>query len=386
MSSKLPIVCWGCGEYGDIFVDYMEKYGYDEYFSIEYFLDKCPTKKFRSYKCFPIYEEFVKGKIVLITNVRYKTEIVNQCISWGLTENETVFTLASISRLFSLYERTIGYKSPVLKLSFDNFGDIPQEIFLYALMKRYRIVIDNKNPDVSISSVFGNKIISPDVIRILYTGENIRPNLTDYDYNIGFDHCTDERYLRWPLYFLYHHSYIRALSEYRRFDIDSFMQRSFASRVVSKDKAHFREEFFEALNKRRYVASGGKLKNNLSGLLPVKDKNGFIKKYKFNLAFENASYPGYATEKIIQAFAAGCIPVYWGDPSIDEQFNNKTFINVRSEDSVEQIIEKIIYISERSEEIEKMFIQAPVINTVKPLKQLSEFLYKSITCGGKARL
>ena len=52
MSSKLPIVCWGCGEYGDIFVDYMEKYGYDEYFSIEYFLDKCPTKKFRSYKCF----------------------------------------------------------------------------------------------------------------------------------------------------------------------------------------------------------------------------------------------------------------------------------------------------------------------------------------------
>jgi len=34
------------------------------------------------------------------------------------------------------------------------------------------------------------------------------------------------------------------------------------------------------------------------------------------------------TEKIVEAFAANCIPIYWGDPSISKVFNSKAFINV----------------------------------------------------------
>jgi hypothetical protein len=38
--------------------------------------------------------------------------------------------------------------------------------------------------------------------------------------------------------------------------------------------------------------------------------------YRFQLCFENDLYPGYVTEKPIDAWAAGCIPVWWGsDPA-----------------------------------------------------------------------
>lgn len=45
-------------------------------------------------------------------------------------------------------------------------------------------------------------------------------------------------------------------------------------------------------------------------------KNRWLKNYKFNICFENGSSPGYITEKLFQAYAGGCIPIYWGDISL----------------------------------------------------------------------
>lgn len=44
------------------------------------------------------------------------------------------------------------------------------------------------------------------------------------------------------------------------------------------------------------------------------DKLATIRNYKFALCFENGSYPGYVTEKIIDCLVAGVIPVYRGAP------------------------------------------------------------------------
>lgn len=49
---------------------------------------------------------------------------------------------------------------------------------------------------------------------------------------------------------------------------------------------------------------------------PVADKLATIRNYKFALCFENGSYPGYITEKIIDCLVAGVIPVYRGAPDI----------------------------------------------------------------------
>lgn len=52
------------------------------------------------------------------------------------------------------------------------------------------------------------------------------------------------------------------------------------------------------------------------------DKLATISNYKFALCFENGSYPGYITEKIIDCFVAGVIPVYRGAPDTERWIPN----------------------------------------------------------------
>jgi hypothetical protein len=58
------------------------------------------------------------------------------------------------------------------------------------------------------------------------------------------------------------------------------------------------------------------------------DKQATIAKFRFAFAIENISYPGYHTEKIIDCFAAGVIPIYLGDPLITHVIPSDTFIHL----------------------------------------------------------
>lgn len=51
-----------------------------------------------------------------------------------------------------------------------------------------------------------------------------------------------------------------------------------------------------------------------------------LRPYRFALVFENKLVPGYVTEKIVNAFLAGCIPIYWGSRSVLDIFNPDSFI------------------------------------------------------------
>lgn len=59
------------------------------------------------------------------------------------------------------------------------------------------------------------------------------------------------------------------------------------------------------------------------------DKHEISTGYKFSVCFENVSYPGYVTEKIIDCFKAGVIPIYLGAPDIDEFVPRNTYIDFR---------------------------------------------------------
>ena len=48
--------------------------------------------------------------------------------------------------------------------------------------------------------------------------------------------------------------------------------------------------------------------------------------YKFVLAMENKYSPGYITEKIIYAFAAGAVPIYYGTLEVFDLFNHEAFV------------------------------------------------------------
>ena len=48
--------------------------------------------------------------------------------------------------------------------------------------------------------------------------------------------------------------------------------------------------------------------------------------YTFCLAMENSITPNYLSEKIIMAFLAGCIPIYYGSREVFDVFNRKAFV------------------------------------------------------------
>ena len=56
---------------------------------------------------------------------------------------------------------------------------------------------------------------------------------------------------------------------------------------------------------------------------------------------ENSSADGYVSEKIIQSFISGTIPIYYGDYLIDEYINPKSYILIKGEKDINDKIEYI---------------------------------------------
>jgi len=69
-------------------------------------------------------------------------------------------------------------------------------------------------------------------------------------------------------------------------------------------------------------------------------------KYTFVIAMENCQKEGYITEKLINAYYAGAIPIYWGAPDINEYFNPKAFINVSDFEDFDACTEYILSLPE----------------------------------------
>lgn len=59
----------------------------------------------------------------------------------------------------------------------------------------------------------------------------------------------------------------------------------------------------------------------------AEDKLAVVQKAKFVLAYENAKFPGYVSEKIFDAMAGGAVPVYLGAPDIENYIPKACFIN-----------------------------------------------------------
>ena len=62
----------------------------------------------------------------------------------------------------------------------------------------------------------------------------------------------------------------------------------------------------------------------------VISKKTTYQNYKFSLCYENVSgFPGYITEKIMDGFLGGTIPIYLGAPNITDHIPKETFIDKR---------------------------------------------------------
>lgn len=65
---------------------------------------------------------------------------------------------------------------------------------------------------------------------------------------------------------------------------------------------------------------------------PYERKHEVLSWYKFNVALEGERYDGYVSEKIWQAMASGCIPIYSGPKDIDKYIPNDLYIDFRDRD------------------------------------------------------
>jgi hypothetical protein len=62
------------------------------------------------------------------------------------------------------------------------------------------------------------------------------------------------------------------------------------------------------------------------------DKIAVARRYRYALVMENQRQPGYVTEKLLDAVAAGCIPIYWGAPDAGKLPGAEAFIPFADED------------------------------------------------------
>lgn len=239
---------------------------------------------------------------------------------------------------------------------FDDYRkSVPMSYFIELLSKIVDVEF-SESPDYLICSCFGNKAVLSDCCKIFFAGENVIPDFNIYDYGIGFSNIEfGDRYLRAPLYFFYHDDFVKAINKNNYGLRTKFCNMVVSNSGIADDQ---RTKFFHELSKYKHVDSGGRYLNNVGG--PVKDKYEFQRQYKFSIAFENSAFPGYVTEKITQAWAAGTIPIYWGNPDIEKEFNNNAFINANGI-PIEDVVKKVIEI-DQSEELFERMRRAPIFN------------------------
>lgn len=247
-----------------------------------------------------------------------------------------------------------------------NYGD---NFIVDVLSSRYHVdVVDiSESPDILFYSFFGTGhfAVSPDTVKVYYSGENDVPDFNICDYGISF-HYIDfgHRHFRLPIYVLYPaFESLRNSTPPRKIQTN----RGFCSILVSNSDGcdPRRLKFFELLNSYKRVSSGGKWANNVGGR--VADKLSFISDYKFNIAFENSSILGYTTEKMIDALACRTVPVYWGNPLANLEVDERAFINIHKFNSFSEAVEHIIEV-DNNDELYNRYLD------VNPLKN-SPFLH-----------
>ena len=102
------------------------------------------------------------------------------------------------------------------------------------------------------------------------------------------------------------------------------------------------------------------------GFNEIADKEEGLCDYMFSVAIENGQYETYFTEKLLDCFATGTIPVYLGAPDIGNHFNKDGIVDLTDEFDVS---EEIYY--------NKMDAIKDNLERVKKMEVLEDFIWES---------
>lgn len=191
---------------------------------------------------------------------------------------------------------------------------------------------------------------------IWWTGENVRPPLDmAFHHFISFDQDSfGGRNTYFPLL------YLEAL-----FPTQKGFQRTGVSNFSPGDLANPRNSLTPPFSSRKFVCA---FINNPEPIrmaaLRELEKYGQVdvygkhtgnvapskaivaKDYKYMLCFENDFYPGYVTEKLLDAYLCGTVPLYWGNLGRENHINQKSFINLADFASLEEFSKHVAGLTE----------------------------------------
>lgn len=222
-------------------------------------------------------------------------------------------------------------------------------------------------------------------VRIMYSGENFIPdfNLIDYaicpypiqfgDRNFQLPACV------WP------RSHWQELMHKNRggVTVDFVKNKQYFANFIAGHESEYniRGDFFKKLCEYKRVESPGSYLNNMPNGEQVNwlndSKSDFQRKCKFTLCFESTNHYGFVTEKIMDAFYADTIPVYYGSPTVTEIFNKDAFINVADYESFDAAIERIKELDQDDEKYLEMLRQPILVNPDYP-RELEDALGKYV--------
>lgn len=274
--------------------------------------------------------------------------------------------------------------------------DPDNNIFVNAIKEKFDGYEITEQPDFLIYSCFGtdhHKYMNRNCVKIFYTGEAITPNFCECDYAIAFDNMVfGNRYHRRPVW-LYN---TIGPSESELTD-EQALNRKFCNFVYSNASngwaTKLRIDFAKKLMEYKQVDCPGKVLNNMhSDVLTARDgdwqsgKLAFLKGYKFTIAFENCAFDGYTTEKMLDPLVAHSVPIYWGNPSVTDDFNSEAFINANGyEERLDELVKLVIKLDQDDEAYLKMLrsnSNGPKYNPDE-MSELNNFIYSIFEKGNK---
>lgn len=124
--------------------------------------------------------------------------------------------------------------------------------------------------------------------------------------------------------------------------------RKFCLFMVSNPACELRNEALNLFSSVGPVVSAGAFRNNLApeeqrppDRMRHDEYIKYLSQFRFMITFENMSLPHYHTEKITNAFEAGVVPIYWGDPLITELYDSRSFIHIPTRDDPNEQLEAV---------------------------------------------
>tara|TARA_Y100000389_G_C17401432_1_gene485569 strand:+ start:216 stop:1103 length:888 start_codon:yes stop_codon:yes gene_type:complete len=224
-----------------------------------------------------------------------------------------------------------------------------KKLFLNYLVQKY----NNTNCNIIVRSCLSGNIWNKELKPYIYwSGENREPIKSQYETNFIYiltKKSNKKNLIYIPFCLESNHIYKDRLYKNNN--------KKYIIGYCASNKVNIREKFFnkcvEKIGINKCISYGncyGKYFETNKKCDGCFQNLGLIKNYsncRFVIAMENSIGDGYVTEKIVNAFYSGAIPIYWGSPNINELFNKEAFINISDFKDLDECIDYIINLSEK---------------------------------------